>query len=127
MSAMTRSLKFLLAALAVIAVLDVVAAVQASQVTGPDKPPAFAVAGLAVLAAATLTAIYGLARDTRWARPVIYISCALRVISGILGLGGHTSAARLTVGTIGVILSVAVVAVLVRTRRQAAEIAVQHT
>ena len=124
---MTRSLKFLLSALAIIIVLDVVAAVQASQITGPDKPPAFAVIGLAVLAAAVLTATYGLARDTRWARPVIYISCALRIISAILGLGGHTSAARLTVGTIGVVLSVAVIAVLVRTRRQAAEIVIQHT
>lgn len=124
---MTRSLKFLHTALAVIAVLDVAAAVQASQVTGPDKPPVFAVAGLLVLAAATLTAIYGLSRDTRWARPVIYISCALRIISGILGIGGHTSAARLTVGTIGVVLSVTAVVILVRNRRQAAETAVQPT
>ena len=124
---MTRSLKFLLTALAIIAVLDVVAAVQASQVTGPDKPPVFAVVGLVVLAAAILTAAYGLARGTRWARPVIYISCALRIISSILGLGGHTSAVRLAVGAIGVILSLAVIAVLVRTRRQAAEIAIQHT
>jgi hypothetical protein len=124
---MTRSLKFLLAALAIIAVLDVVAAVQASQVTGPDKPPVFAVAGLAVLAAATVTALYGLARGTRWARPVIYISCALRIISGILGLGGPTSAARLAAGIIGVVLSVAVVAALVRTRRQTAESAIQPT
>jgi hypothetical protein len=127
MSTMTRSLKFLLAALAIIAVLDVVAAVQASQVTGSNKPPAFAVVGLVVLAAATVTAIYGLARDTRWARPVIYISCALRIISGILGLGGHTSAARLSVGAIGVVLAVAVVVALVRTRRQTAEIVIQHT
>ena len=124
---MTRSLKFLLTALAIIAVLDVVAAVQASQVTGPDKPPVFAVVGLVVLAAAILTAAYGLARGTRWARPVIYVSCALRIISSILGLGGHTSAVRLAVGAIGVILSLAVIAVLVRTRRQAAEIAIQHT
>jgi hypothetical protein len=122
---MTRSLKFLLAALAIIAVLDVVAAVQAAQITGPDKPPVFAVIGLVVLAAATLTAAYGLARDTRWARPVIYIACALRIISGILG--GHTSAARLTLGAVGVVLSVAVIAVLVRTRRQApASVGVSH-
>jgi hypothetical protein len=124
---MTRSLKFLLAALAIIAVLDVVAAVQAAQITGPDKPPVFAVIGLVVLAAATLTAAYGLARDTRWARPVIYIACALRIISGILGLGGHTSAARLTLGAVGVVLSVAVIAVLVRTRSQApASVGVSH-
>jgi hypothetical protein len=124
---MTRSLKFLLTALAIIAVLDVVAAVQASQVTGPDKPPVFAVVGLVVLAAAILTAAYGLARGARWARPVIYIACTLRIISSILGLGGHTSAVRLAVGAIGVILSLAVIAVLVRTRRQAAEMTVQHT
>jgi hypothetical protein len=124
---MTRSLKFLLAALAIIAVLDVVAAVQASQITGPDKPPVFAVVGLVVLAAAILTATYGLVRDTRWARPVIYICCALRIISAVLGFGGHTSAARLAVGTIGVVLSVAVIAVLVRTRRKAAEMVIQHT
>ena len=124
---MTRSLKFLIAALAIIAVLAVVAAVQASQVTGPDKPPVFAVAGLVVLAAALLTATYGLARGARWARPVIYISCTLRIISSILGFGGHTSAARLTIGAIGVVLSVAVIAVLVRTRRQAADIVIQNT
>lgn len=124
---MTRSLKFLLAALTIITVLEVVAAVQASQVTGSDKPPVFAVVGLVVLAAANLTAIYGLVRDTRWAQPLIYISCALRIVSGILGLGSPTSAARLTVGVIGVVLSVAVIAVLVRTRRRAPEIAIQHT
>lgn len=124
---MTRSLKFVLAALAIITVLDVVAAVQAAQATGPDKPPVFAVVGLVVLAAAILTGIYGLVRDSRWARPVIYTACALRIVSGLLGLGGHTSAVRLTVGTIGVVLSVAVIAVLVRTRRQAAKMVIQHT
>ena len=124
---MSRSLKFLLAALGILAILNAVAAVQASQITVPDRPPAFAVVGLVVLAAAFLAAGYGLVRDTRWARPVIYIACALRIISGILGLGNHTTAARLTVGAIGVVLSVAVIVVLVRTRRQGAEIGIQHT
>ncbi len=123
---MNGSLKFLLTALGIIAVLEVLAGVQAAGVTGPAQPPAFAVIGLFVLAAVTVVAIYGLARGLRWARPVIYVTAALRIASAVLGAGNGTDAVREIVGLAGVVLYVAVIVMLVRTRPRRRDLAAQR-
>ncbi len=112
---MTRSQKSLIAMLGVLAILDLVAPVLATRVTGSAKPPVPAIAVMVVVGILTLTAMYGLWRGARWARPVIYITRGLDVVSSMLGLGDRPSVALVVIGSVTLVLSVAVIVILART------------
>jgi uncharacterized membrane protein len=112
---MIRSQKSLIAMLGVLAVLDLIAPVLASRVTGSAKPPPPAVAVMVIVGVVTLAATYGLWRGARWARPVIYITRGLDVVSSLLGLGDRPSVALVVIGAVTLVLSVAVIVILART------------
>jgi hypothetical protein len=115
MVTMIRSSKSLIALLAAVVVLDLVAAVLASRVTGSAKPPTPAVAAMVIVAVLTVVAMFGLPRGAGWARPVIYVTRGLDVLSGLLGLGDHPSLALDVIGALTMVLSLAVIVILART------------
>jgi flagellar biogenesis protein FliO len=112
---MIRTQKYLIAMLSSLAALDLIAAVLASRVTGSAKPPVPAVAVMVIIGVLTLAAIYGLRRGGRWARPVIYVTRGLDVVSSLLGLGDRPSVALVAIGAVTLVLSVAVIVLLART------------
>ncbi len=112
---MIRSQKPLIAMLGVLAVLDLAAPVLASRVTRSAKPPVPAIAVMVVVGILTLAAMYGLWRGARWARPVIYITRGLDVVSSMLGLGDRPSLALVVIGAVTLVLSVAVIVIVART------------
>ena len=107
--------KSLFAMLALLAVLDLIAPVLASRVTGSAKPPVPAIAGMVVVGILTLVAMWGLWRGARWARPVIYVTRGLDVVSSLLGLGDRPSVALVVIGAVTLVLSLAVIVTLART------------
>jgi hypothetical protein len=117
---MSRTQNTLTAMLGALVVLDVATALLMPHVTGAAKPPTGAVVATWVFAALTVAAAFGLRQGARWARPVIYVTCALRILSGLLGVGDNPGAALVSLGVVGVLLSAVVITVLVRTRRQSA-------
>jgi hypothetical protein len=117
---MSRTQNTLTAMLGGLVALDAATALLMPHVTGAAKPPTGAVVATWFFAALTLAAAFGLRQNARWARPVIYVTCALRIGSGALGLGDNPGAGLVTLGVIGVVLSVIVIVTLVRTRRQSA-------
>jgi len=112
---MIRNSKSLILLLSAVAALDLVAAVLAPRVTGSAKPPTPAVASMVIFAVLTVLAMYGLWRGARWARPVVYVTRGLDVLSGLLGLGDHPSLALDVIGALTIVLSVAVIVILART------------
>jgi hypothetical protein len=112
---MIRSQKSLIAMLGVLAVLDLAAPVLASRVTGSAKAPVPAIAVMVVVGILTLAAMCGLWRGARWARPVIYITRGLDVVSSMLGLGDRPSVALVVIGAVTLVLSTAVIVILART------------
>jgi hypothetical protein len=113
---MSRTQNRVVALLVVLAALDVASASLMPSVKGSAKPPMGAVVATWVFAALTLAAAYGLPRGAKWARPVVYVTCALRIVSGGLGLGDNPGGTLVTLGVIGVVLSLATITILVRTR-----------
>jgi uncharacterized membrane protein len=97
----------------VLTVLDLVAPALAFRVTGSAKPPVPAIAVMVIVGVLTLAAIYGLWRGGRWARPVIYVTHGLDVVSSLLGLGDRPSVALVEMVTL--VLSVAVIVILAGT------------
>lgn len=112
---MVRSFKSVMVLLGTVAALDLVAAVLASRVTGSAKPPPPAVGAMVIFSVLTLVAMYGLWRGASWARPVIYVTRGLDVLSGLLGLADHPSVALEVIGAVTIVLSVAVIVILART------------
>jgi hypothetical protein len=115
---MSRTRNTMTALLVVVAALDVSTAVLMPGVAGSAKPPTGAIVATWIFAALTLAAVFGLQRGARWARPVVYVTCALRIISGLLGVGDNPGAALVTLGVIGVVLSLVAIGILLRTRHQ---------
>lgn len=112
---MIRTQKALITLLGVLAVLDLIAAVLASRVTGSAKPPVPAIAVMVIVGVLTLAAMVGLWRGARGARPVIYVTRGLDVVSSLLGLGDRPSVALVVIGAVTLVLSVAVIVTLART------------
>ena len=112
---MIRSQKSLIAMLGVLAVLDLIAPILASRVTGSAKPPVPAIAVMVIVGVLTLAAMVGLGRGSRWARPMIYVTRGLDVVSSLLGLGDRPSVALVVIGAFTLVLSVAVIVILART------------
>lgn len=112
---MIRNCKSVIVLLSAVAALDLVAAVLASRVTGAAKPPTPVVAAMVIFAVLTVLAMYGLWRGAGWARPVIYVTRGIDVLSGLLGLGDHPSLALDILGALTIVLSVAVIVILART------------
>jgi uncharacterized membrane protein (DUF2068 family) len=115
---MNRTLKTMITLLLVISALNVTSTVLTSRMTGPDKPPAPAIVGFVVFAILNLIGAFGLSHGSRWARPMIYVSRGLNIVSNILGLGNHADAALLIVGTSTFLLSIVVLVMLIRARRE---------
>ncbi len=112
---MFHSQKPLIAMLSVLVVLDLVAPALASRVTGSAEPPAPAIAVMVIVGVLTLAAMYGLWRGWRSARPVIYVTRGLDVVSSLLGLGDRPSVALVVIGAVTLVLSVAVIVILAPT------------
>jgi hypothetical protein len=112
---MSRPYKYVVAMLCTVAALDLVAAVLGSRVTGHAKPPPPAMVAIVLFAILSLVAIYGLWRGAGWARPVIYVTRGLDVVSSLLGLGDRPSHLLEVIGAVTLVLSVAVIVILVRT------------
>jgi hypothetical protein len=63
----------------------------------------------------TFVAMYGLWRGAGWAGPVIYVTRGLDAVSSLLGLADHPSLALVMIGVCTLVLSLGVIAILVRT------------
>jgi hypothetical protein len=112
---MIRTLKSVIVMLGLAGALDLAAAVLATQVTGHAKPPPPAVVVMVICGILTFVAMYGLWRGAGWARPVIYATRGLDALSSLLGLADHPSPALVVIGVCTLVLSLGVIAILVRT------------
>jgi hypothetical protein len=118
---MNRTRRSLTTVLGVLTALEVLAAVLGARITGDKKPPTGAIAGIALLAALTLVAIYGMQRSARWAPALIYITRGLDLVNNLLGAGDDPSATLEVIGAVTFVLSAAVIVVLFQSRRQTAK------
>jgi hypothetical protein len=114
-NAMIRTMKSVIVTLGLAGALDLVAAALATQVTGPAKPPPPAVVVMVICGILTFVAMYGLWRGAGWARPVIYVTRGLDAVSSLLGLADGPSPALVAIGVGTLVLSLGVIAILVRT------------
>ncbi len=112
---MIRTQKVPLAMLGILAVLDLVSPALASRVTGSAKPPVPAIAVMVILGVVTLAAMYGLWRGARWPRPVDQRHPGPRRGQQPARVGDRPSVALVVIGTVTLVLSVAVIVTLART------------
>jgi hypothetical protein len=110
----SNALKSVAIALAVLAALDFTSAILGTLATGADQPPAGAITLLWAIGVLTLVAIVGLWRGWGWVVPLIYVTRALDLLSGLLGLlNGVHDPARLIQGVVKFVLGLAVIVVLI--------------
>jgi hypothetical protein len=110
----SNALKFIAIALAILAVLDFGAAILSTHATGAGQPPAVAIASFWILGVLALLAIVGLWRGWGWVIPLIYVTRALDLVNGVLGLlNGVSDPTRVIDGLVKFFLSVAVIVVLI--------------